>query len=482
MSRNVFVNRTGELALLDRAWSSKRGEFLVLYGRRRVGKSRLLAHFADRGHRHLIYEATSGSTTDNLEDISRQIAAFTGRPLFAEQPLTSWRAVFSALDEIVAERKTLIVLDEFQFIGREVPEIGSLLNRFVEGNSDNANLKLVISGSDVSFFAGSVMGYGATTYGRRTGSHRLQPFRFQPSTEFMPGLTVEDQIRAYATFGGMPYYLVDLTETDSVRQAILEQILMPGAKLRDEPTFLFAQESRIRDADRYRSIVRAVTGGNTAPNEVAQRTGIERSNLNHYLDLLYEMEILAKRFPVTERAAAKNFRLEVTDPFLRFWFSFVGPYESRLIDSGRAERHLDETIMSGLDDFVSSPAFEEICRQWTIDHHPQVAAVGSWWGSVKERTPDGPRNIRREVDVAGVDADGVPIVLGSCKWTGSHHPHAELLKLKRAREILKCPDALLLIFSRTGPDQELAREAASDPLIRIVELAELARPFDVGLS
>lgn len=474
MLRNMFVGRTDELAMLERAWNSKRGEFLVLYGRRRVGKSRLLAHFADQGRRHLIYEATSGSIADNLEDISRQIAAFTGRSLYAEQPLTNWRAVFSALEEIVADRKTLIVLDEFQFIAREVPEIGSLLNRFVEGNSDNANLKLVISGSDVSFFAQNVMGYGATTYGRRTGSHRLGPFRFGPSTEFMPGLTAEDQIRAYATFGGMPYYLVDLVETASIRQAILEQILMPGAKLRDEPTFLFAQESRIRDADRYRSIVRAVTGGNTAPNEVAQRTGIERSNLNHYLDLLYEMEILSKRFPVTEQGAAKSFRLAVNDPFLRFWFSFVGPYESRLIDSGRAKRHLDETIMPGLDAFVSSPGFEEICREWTIAHHPQVAAVGSWWGSVKERTPDGPRNIQREVDVAGVDADGVPVVLGSCKWTDSQHPYAELLKLKRAREVLKCPDALLLIFSRIGPDRRVAQEAGSDPLVRIVELAELA--------
>jgi AAA+ ATPase superfamily predicted ATPase len=289
----------------------------------------------------------------------------------------------------------------------------------------------------------------------------------------MPGLGLEDQIRAFATFGGMPYYLVDLIDAGSIRQAILDQILAPGAKLRDEPTFLFAQESKIRDADRYRSIVRAVTRGDTAPNEVAQRTGIERSNLNHYLDLLYEMEILAKRFPVTEQGAARSFRLEVTDPFLRFWFTFVGPYESRLIDFDRAERHLDDTVMPGLDDFVSIPAFEEICREWTVDNFSNVASIGSWWGSVKERTPEGPRNIQREVDVAGIDADGKPIILGSCKWTNSQHPHAELAKLERVREILKCPEAKLLFFSRSGADPKLTKAAKADPTIKIVDLPDL---------
>jgi hypothetical protein len=271
----------------------------------------------------------------------------------------------------------------------------------------------------------------------------------------------------------MPYYLVDLIDAGSIRQAIFDQILAPGAKLRDEPTFLFAQESKIRDADRYRSIVRAVTRGDTTPNEVAQRTGIERSNLNHYLDLLYEMEILAKRFPATDLNAAKSFRLEVTDPFLRFWFTFVGPYESRLIDFDRAERHLDGTVMPGLDDFVSNPAFEEICREWTLDNYREVASVGSWWGAVKERTPEGPRNIQREVDVAGIDANGGPIVLGSCKWTNSPHPYAELEKLKRVRAILRCPEAELLFFSRSGADPKLTEAAEADPTIKLVGLPEL---------
>lgn len=468
----MFVGRKAELAMLERAWDSDRGEFLVLYGRRRVGKSRLLSHFADHGHSHLIFEATSGSAADNLEDVSRQIAEFTGRRLYAEQPLTSWQAVFAAFDEIVSEHKVMIVLDEFQFIAREVRDIGSRINQFVERNESNGNLLFVVSGSDVSFFARDVMGYGATTYGRRTGSHKLMPFRFAESTGFMSRFAIEDQIRAFSVFGGMPYYLTGLENTDSLRQAILEQVLSPGAKLRDEPTFLFSQESKIRDADRYRSVVRAVARGDTSPNEVAQRVGVDRSNIDHYLDLLYEMDILEKRFPVTDRAAAKNFHLAVSDPFLRFWFTFVGPYESRLLDPNRAERHLDETVMPRLDDFTSSPAFEEICREWTIDAYPQIASVGSWWGSTKERTPEGPRNVRREVDVLGVNADGDPVVLGSCKWTASPHPVGELEKLKRIREILKVPDATLLLFSRTGVDRDLAQAAESNQ-VTVVGLKEL---------
>lgn len=469
----MFVNREEELAMLERHWNSPTGEFIVLYGRRRVGKSRLLAEFADRGHPGLIFEATSGTTADNLDDISRLIAAHTGRPSHAEQPFTSWRAVFAALTEIVETSKTMIVLDEFQFVARESRELGSLINRLVDRYQDDDRLFLVVSGSDASFFADEVMGYGATTYGRRTGALRLQPFTFEHSRHLMPAFSAEDQVRAYSVFGGMPYYLSGLPHSGSLEEAILTQVLVPGAKLREEPIFLFAQESKIRDADTYRSVVRAIANGATTPNEVAQRVGVERRNLDHYLVQLEEMGLIAKRRPVAKRHAASRFSLAVRDPFLRFWFRLVGPFESRLIEESRAWRHLEETVMPEIDETVAPQAFEEICREWVTRAYPKVAEVGSWWGSVKERTPEGVRNVRREVDVVGVDPDGVPLALGSCKWTRAPHPHEELVKLKRVRELLECPDADLLVFSRSDVDDRIAEEAATDPSIRIVGMREL---------
>src|SRR5207342_1826110 len=152
-----FVNRNDELTALDERLRSGRAEYFVLYGRRRVGKSELLLHFGE-SCRQLYFEASSGSRQDQLDDLSAELAEFSGRRIYAEQPLGSWRAAFAAFSELLAEGQTMIVLDEFQFIARQEPEIGSLLNRFVQEHADNPELFICLSGSDISFFEREVVG------------------------------------------------------------------------------------------------------------------------------------------------------------------------------------------------------------------------------------------------------------------------------------------------------------------------------------
>lgn len=471
----TFINRSDELAFLERRWNSPRGEFLVFYGRRRVGKSHLLAYFADQSDRKsLVFEAVSGSSDDNLADISREIAAFTGRADHAAQGFTSWQAVFAAFEEIARVEKVFFVLDEFQFIAREEPAIGSLMNRMVESNADNPNFKLAISGSDVSFFASEIMGYSGVTYGRRTGSIDLQPFRFEHVKEFVPGYSIEDQIRTYAVFGGMPFYLEGVASAGSLEQAIFAEVLSSGAKLAEEPDFLLAQESKIREADIYKTVLRAIATGVTKARDIAQRIKREPQVTYHYLSALEEIGLIQKRFPVTQLSAGKDFFWEVKDPFLRFWFRFVGRYESRLMTDARATRHLEETVLPNLDEFVSTPGFELVCQEWVSENFSEVSSVGTWWGSRKEQRQGRRRNHRYEADVVGVGAEGEVLLLGSCKWTKELHPVAELNKLRVIRdEMLQAPDAKLLFFSKNGVDQSIRDEANRDSSIRIVELNEI---------
>lgn len=153
-----FVNRQDELEALEERWESSRAEFLVIYGRRRVGKSRL-------------------------------IARVSGRRIYEEQPLGSWRAVFAAFEELLDGGRILIALDEFQFAARRNAEIGSLINRLMNDRKGDGRLRLLIAGSDVSFFERDVVGYNATSYGRRTGSLRIEPFASRDIKPFLPGWT-----------------------------------------------------------------------------------------------------------------------------------------------------------------------------------------------------------------------------------------------------------------------------------------------------
>jgi AAA+ ATPase superfamily predicted ATPase len=471
----AFFNRKDELAALGERLESDRGEYFVLYGRRRVGKSQLLLHFGERC-RQFYFEATAGSRQDQLEDITAELARFTGNAVYAEQALGSWRAVFAAFTEMLAAGQTMIVLDEFQFVARQEPEIGSLLNRFVAEHEGNPDLLLCISGSDVSFFERSVMGYGATTYGRRTGSLRLAPFRFPDIGHFTKGWSLEDRIRAWAVFGGIPYYLKEIDPGADLPAAILRSALYPDGLLREEPRFLLSQESRLRDTDTYMSCLRAIAGGATRLNEIAQRIGKARSEeARPYLETLEEMALVTRSYPVT-MATKKRVHYAITDPFLRFWFRFVAPRESRLQTRSDAEDYLSGAVVPALDKFVSEDAFERVCQEWALRSIDGAVETGRWWGPIRLREDGEVRSRQFEADVVAVGEGGEVIALGSCKWpdagNADHlHPTEELSKLERIRLELDAPDARLYFFDRLGFSARLEQLAAerSDVVLVPVE-------------
>jgi AAA+ ATPase superfamily predicted ATPase len=471
----AFFNRADELAALDERLKSKRAEYFVLYGRRRIGKSRLLRHFGERC-RQFYFEAGSGSRQDQLEDVSAELARFTASRLFAEQPLSSWRAVFAAFSELLKAGQTMIVLDEFQFIARQEPEIGSLLNRFAAEHEDDGNLFLCLSGSDVSFFERSVVGYGATTYGRRTGSLRLQPFPWREIGAFTPEWSVEDRIRAWAVFGGVPYYLKEIDPERDLTEAIRRAVLYSDGLLREEPRFLLAQETRLRDIDTYMSCLRAIAGGVTRLNEIAQRTGRGRSEeIRPFLETLEEMGLVERRYPVT-KASGKKVHYAVADPFLRFWFRFVAPRESRLQTREDADRYLAESVLPQLDKFVSEDAFERVCQNWLRGALDAAAETGRWWGSIRRREEGKPRSRAFEADAVAVDAEGAVLALGSCKWPDAQskthvHDAGELDKLETIRSELGAPAAHLYFFDRTGfsPRLEELRDARDDVHLVLAE-------------
>ena len=472
-----FFNRKDELEALGERLASGRGEYFVLYGRRRVGKSRLLLHFGERC-RQFYFEATSGSRRDQLEDVTAELARFTGSAVYAEQPLGSWRAVFAAFGEMLDAGEVMIVLDEFQFIARQEPEIGSLLNRFVAENEDNGDLLLCISGSDVSFFERSVIGYGATSYGRRTGSLRLAPFRFADIAPFTEGWSREDRVRAWAVFGGIPYHLKEIDSAGDLPEAILRVALHPDGLLREEPRFLLTQESRLRDTDTYMSCLRAIAAGTTRLNEIAQRIGKARSEeARPYLQTLEEMALIERRRPVTG-ATKKRVHYAITDPFMRFWFRFVAPRESRLQTRADARGYLEDTVMPGLDKFVSEDAFERICQEWALGRIEDAVEVGRWWGPIRVREGGEARSRQFEADVVAVDAAAKVVALGSCKWAdaanaGHLHPTEELAKLERIRLELDAPEAKLYFFDRLGFSARFEQLASERSDIVLVSLSEM---------
>jgi AAA+ ATPase superfamily predicted ATPase len=467
-----FLNRADELAMLRTRWDSGESQIFLVWGRRRVGKTELLLEFG-RDKRTLFFEATSGTRADHLRDFSERLAEATNR---AGLTAPDWRAGLDAVaDWAGAEGPVLLVLDEFQHIARESPEVGSVINVWWRERGRSAPVFFVLSGSEVGFFEREIVNYSASAYGRRAGQLRLEPFRPEDVRLFLPSWGVEDRIRAYGVFGSMPYYLAHVREESGLAENIFDLVLMRDGLLHEEARLLLDME--LPEASTYFSVLRAIAAGQTRVSQIDQRTGInDTSRVSQMLDRLQRLWLVRKEFPVTvrnpERSRQSFYRL--TDPYLRFWFRFVLPAQGRLADADGAKRHLEGKVLPQLDDFVSSPAFEEICQTW-LRREVDAAAVGWWWGKVREMRGAGLHDIDRELDAVAVDDDGKVIAIGSCKWTDEEMPMAEKAKLDALAAHLspggKGPD--LFLFSRSGFAEPLLEAAKRDSQLHLVTPAEM---------
>jgi AAA+ ATPase superfamily predicted ATPase len=482
-----FYDRSYELERLQRRWDTGEAQIFTLWGRRRVGKSLLLLKFAE-GKRHLYYEATSGTATDQLADFSVRLAEASRRA-----PLTAgnWRDALDAVaDWARAEGPVLLVLDEFQHLARESPDIGSIVNVWWRERGEGLPIFLVLCGSEVGFFEREVVGYSASTYGRRAGQLRLRPFAPADVGLFLEGWSAERKIAAYAVFGGMPYYLAQIRPRQSLQENILNLILMSDGLLHEEARLLLEQE--LPDAAGYFSVLRAIAAGQTRVAQIATRTGIRggTARVSQMLETLRQLWLVERVVPITvanpERSRQSFYR--ILDPYLRFWFRFVLPAHDRLIDAGGAERHLRARVLPELDRFVSSPAFEEVCQRW-LARELDAAATGRWWGKVRELRGTALRDVDREIDVVALDDDARVIALGSCKWTAGRLPYAEKTRLDAlAAHLVPVPASVpggdpspptdndlpaLYFFARAGFEKRLIAEAERDPRIHLIAPGEL---------
>jgi len=464
-----FFNRTDELAALEDLWRAPDARFFVLWGRRRVGKTELLTRFAE-GRRALYFEATDTTEPVQLRSLSQELALASGDDLLAQQPLTSWRAALAAIARFAsAGERTLVVLDEFQFLAGRQRELPTLLNTWWRRTGRRLPLVLVIAGSEVSFFRDDVL--AGAMYGRRDGQLQLTPFDHRAAALFTPGYSPEDRVRTFAVCGGMPYYLARFTDARALEDNILDNVLRHDGFLHEEADLLLRQE--LRDPGQYFSVLEAIAQGATRNSQIAALTGLDTAQTHQHLAVLERLQLVEQRRPATASPRSKRTSYAIRDGFLDFAFRFVEPYRSRLRTRADAERHLRTTVLPQLDAFVSQPCWERICREHVLAHEHDAHDVGAWWGKLRVSSR---RTEERELDIVAVGAGGDVIATGSCKWTNAPADYGEEELLTQLEAAIPGAGAVRRhwFFSRSGFSDRLQRLADAEP-----ERIRLVTPADV---
>jgi AAA+ ATPase superfamily predicted ATPase len=465
-----FLNRTSELTLLRQRLGDSRAEFLVVYGRRRVGKTELLAHLASEV-RSFYFEATDTVPAQQLRDLTDELARVSGDELLQVQPLTSWEAALTAIARYVGDRRTLVVLDEFQLLAAQSPDLETTLSRWWRRTGRDLPIVLVLAGSEISFFEDKVL--AGSLYGRRTGQLKLEPFTARDSALFHPRYSDDDKVRAYSVCGGIPYYLERFNDDRPLAEHLLVEVFERTGLLHDEAELMLRQS--IADPANYIAVLRSIAHGFNRNNEIVQRTDLAPAHVTKILTTLERLGLAAVLRPVTASRRGKKTTYEITDQFLRFHYRFVESARSQLRTTTLATAYLNDHVLPDLDHHASR-SWEQICQQYVLHREDPVLAVGRWWGQVPVGA--GPRSEEREVDVVGVDGNRNPVVLGMCKWTSNEVDFDELNLLDRIAPHIEgfTGTARRYLFSRSGFSERLMAYSATEPEVRLVTPSDIYSP------
>lgn len=462
----MFIGRQEELKFLEEKYEAPGGQLIVLYGRRRVGKTETLRKFCE-GKPHVFYACTE--TPDE-----QQLNAFSQRMLQQDLPaaqyisrFSSWLQAFDSIPQLPGGKKKLLVIDEFPYMVRGNHEIPSILQNLWDEKLKNLPVMIILCGSSMSFIEKEILSEKNPLYGRATGILKMKEMGFYDAIQFLPDYTPLEKITAYAILGGIPHYLKQFDDQLPLAENVKKHILSRGSILYSEVEFLLRQE--LRETSTYNAIIGAVALGNTKLNDIYQKTQIEKNKLSVYLKNLIELGILYREFSVAdgakEQANLQRGLYQVTDNFFRFWYAFLFSSLSEL-EAGDADGIWDYVIEPELDFYVSH-CFEDICRQYLRQENRKNALpfhftkIGRWW------------NKTDELDIMATDRNKTCFLLGECKYKNS--PFA-MSDLKRMQQKFipqgKENQIYYVLFSKSGFSEEV-KMTSGEQKIRLITADEV---------
>lgn len=467
----MFIGREAELKFLQDKYTEERGQLIVLYGRRRVGKTETLREFC-KDKPHVFFSCTQ--TTDLV-----QLRNFSSRMFKENIPaknyiseFADWEKAFRAvLDLPYGNQKKLLVIDEFPYMCRGNKSIPSILQNLWDAELRDSNVMIILCGSAMSFIEKELLSEKNPLYGRATGIYKMKEMGFYDAIKFFPEYSDRDKVLTYAVLGGIPHYLRQWNPKLSVDENIKRNILTKGCILYSEVEFLLHQE--LRETPIYNSIIEAVALGNTKLNDISQKSLLEdTAKTSVYLKNLMELGIVEREFSVDskikERANTGRGTYRLTDNFFRFWYAFGFANYSQLED-GDVDGVYEYVVKPALHEFASF-AFEDVCREFVRmlqkkNELPfRYSKIGRWMGKTTardEKASDGLRTAETEIDLLCIGKDAKEYLVGECKFKGVPFSYSEYLdtlaKLTPLKEKSKFYYAL---FSESGFDQKILDCAA----------------------
>jgi len=398
-----FVDRNEDLEYLEERYAEGGPQLIVVYGRRRVGKTELLLRFARR-KRYIYFLAEKTRMEYNVEKMAERMAEYLGRESFARIRFRDWEDLFMEFLEWKGGERLIVIIDEFPYLVELDRGVVSLFQKVWDTLlSKRSDIYLVLCGSSIGVMETEVLGYRSPLYGRRTGQWRVNPLPPEYVKCFAPSYTLREALMLYGALGGVPAYLRLVDPGLGFYENVGRLMLRRGAVLYEEAENLLRQE--LREPRNYKLILEALAEGKRRVVEIASATGLDKAAVSRYLDTLVLLGIVSYETPLLAPPKTKRRLYRIADNYFRFWFRYVYPNKG-LIEEGRGGAVLEE-IEASYDQYMG-PVFEDVARRFLVEKAPfTVKRIGRHWWRTR-------RGEARELDVLAQGPGG--FLLGEVKW------------------------------------------------------------------
>lgn len=421
---NNFVDRKNEMEFLESEYK-KSSSFVVLYGRRRVGKTSLISEFG-KNKNMLYFLASEENELQNRTNLKNKVASFCNNNLLKNANIESWDEIFEIFVNYEPKTKKILVIDEFQYLCKTNSAFSSIFQRIWDTILKDKNIMVILCGSLVNMMESQVLNYNSPLYGRRTGQIRLTQIPFCYYNEFFNLDDEKKLIELYSVTGGVPKYIEMFCGKKNIYEEIAENILNKQSFLYEEPNFLLKNE--VTEIGSYFSIIKTIAHGNHKLSKISSILELPQTGLSKYLQTLINLDILEREVPITETNPEKSKKglYKIKDNFILFWFNFIYPNLS-YIETNNSEIVLDKIKSNFIDNHVSF-VYEQICKEkaWSINVSEKLGynKIGRWW------------NNNEEIDIVAINESSKAILFGECKYTNHPMDVDILYELKRKSNLV----------------------------------------------
>lgn len=458
----MFIGREYELENLNKLYKKNEFQFIVMYGRRRVGKTTLISKFC-KDKPAIFYVAEEYNDKMALQSFSDKILEYFDMKDFITT-FETWEKAFMFLAKQSKDKQFVVVIDEFPYIANANKTIPSMLQNMIDHHLKETKLFFIICGSSMSFFEKEVLSYKSPLYGRRTAQFKIDSFDFYDSSKFFTDYSIEEKVKAYGILGGIPQYLLKFNSKVTIEENIKEEILNRTAYLHEEPKNLLKQE--LREPATYNSIIEAISKGATKINEISTKTGEPSDKCGKYIKTLLELRIVSKETPIGEKESTRKSIYKIEDNLFRFWYRYVFDNVT-LIEQEMVDYVYNKKIEPDINAYLGF-IFEDICVQFLKKKNRSMELpfvfenIGRWWGNnpIKKR--------QEEIDILATSKENA--IFGECKWKNEVIDINVINSLMEKSSLLNYKNKYYVFFSKSGYSNGVIEYAKNNDNVMLYDL------------